>query len=87
MQASHRNNRNTAGFVIGNGSRSKDGEIETLLPQFSFEGGHVEIILIGSGTNPTPRQTSALGELLHHLEAISGHILMADPPSLPPLGA
>lgn len=74
-----------ATFVIGNGSRSKDGEIEPLRPQFSFAGGRVDIILIGSGSSPTARQTSALGELLHQLEALTGHLLIADSPSAPPL--
>jgi hypothetical protein len=87
LQDSHRHPNAKTSFVIGNGSRSKDGEIEMLFPRVAFAGGQVEIILIGSGTNPTPRQTSALGELLNHLEAMSGHLLMADTPALTPVAA
>ena len=85
IHATRHHASSAATFVIGNGSRSKDGEIEPLRPQFSFAGGRVDIILIGSGSGPTARQTSALGELLHQLEALTGHLLIADSPSAPPL--
>lgn len=67
-----------AGFVIGNGSRSGDGQIEALRPSLSMAEGLVEITLIGTGSALTPRQSAALGELLHQLEAISGHLLLPD---------
>jgi len=70
--------RTAAGIVIGNGSRSGDGEIE-LLSDFSLTEGPVEITLIGPPGRATPSQLAALAEVLVHLEALSGHPLIPAP--------
>ena len=70
-----------AHFVIGNGSRSRDGQITWITPGPSLASGFVQITLIGQSHQPTPAQTAALGELLNVLEALSGH------PLLPPAAA
>lgn len=70
--------RPSAHFVIGNGSRSGDGEIDCLSSSLSLKDGRVVITLIGRGGMPTPDQQEALGELLHHLEALSGHPLLPE---------
>lgn len=62
-----------AGFVIGNGSRSRDGQIEWLPREKTLGSGIVEITLIGPSGQSTTSQWAALGELLAHLEALSGH--------------
>jgi hypothetical protein len=77
-QAGH---RPAAAFVIGNGSRSPDGHIEASSPSLNLEAGRVEITLIGRGGDPTARQLAALGELLHHLEAVTGHLLLPESPA------
>ena len=71
----------TAAFVIGNGSRSGDGDI-AFAPN-PAAGSAVAITLIGDGRAATPRQMAALGELLHHLESRSGYPiqLAATPPA------
>jgi hypothetical protein len=71
-----------AGFVIGNGSRSRDGEIEWLFRNTTLGADAVEITLIGSHGQSTPRQWAALAELLVHLEALSGHRALFAPPAL-----
>jgi hypothetical protein len=70
-----------ARFVIGNGSRSRDGQIIWITPGQSLASGLVQITLIGQSHTPTPAQSAALGELLNVLEALSGH------PILPPAAA
>ena len=70
-------NTTPARIVIGNGSRSGDGEIELLSPNFSLKPGVVEITLIGSAGRNSPSQLAALAELLVHLEALSGHCLQS----------
>jgi len=72
----------SSGLVIGNGSRSGDGEIEWLSPAMSLNPADVEITLIGPCGRTSPSQLSALAELLVHLEAMSGHRL-----ETPPAGA
>ena len=64
-----------AGLVIGNGSRSGNGEIEWLSPSYSLSSGVVDITLIGPPGRTTSVQLAALAELLVHLEALSGHRL------------
>ncbi len=67
----------SAHFVIGNGSRSGDGEITALSAKFPPSGDVIEITLIGKdGHHPTDAQKAALGELLHHVEALTGHLLL-----------
>lgn len=73
-----------AAFVIGNGSRSGDGRIELISAHCSFADGVVDIILVGQGTGPTPRQSGALGELLNHLEALSGFAVVPQSDSAGP---
>ncbi len=68
----------TSGFVIGNGSRSGDGQIEFLAPRPSEAGDVLNITLIGWGGVPTQRQLAALGELLHQLEALSGRQILPE---------
>lgn len=77
--------RPAAAFVIGNGSRSPDGYIEASSSGLNLDAGRVEITLIGRGGEPTAHQMAALGELLHHLEAITGHLLLPEsrPPTAP----
>ncbi len=62
-----------ARFVIGNGSRSRDGQITWITPGPNLTSGLVQITLIGQSRQPTPAQSAALGELLNLLEALSGH--------------
>lgn len=61
-----------ATFVIGNGTRSKDGSLETsgTLPA----EGSVTITLIGTPDTATDKQKASLGELLNYLEARFGTI-------------
>ena len=62
-----------ATFVIGNGSRSGDGQIECLTSGTSFAGGLVDVTLIAAAGRISPRQLAAVAELLVHLEALSGY--------------
>lgn len=59
-------------FVIGNGTRSKDGSLETAggLPV----EGSVVITLIGTPDTATEKQKASLGELLNYLEARFGTV-------------
>ncbi len=79
-----------SGFVIGNGSRSGDGQIESLASSTTETGDILNITLIGQGGAPTKSQMAALGELLHQLEALSGHLILPEqalPEALPLLAA
>ncbi len=67
-----------SGFVIGNGSRSGDGQIEYVASTLTEACGVLNITLIGQGGAPTPRQMAALGELLLQLEALSGHLILPE---------
>lgn len=67
------------GFVIGNGSRSWDGQIEWLPREKTLGSGIVEITLIGPAGQSTASQWAALAELLAHLEALSGHRVVIAP--------
>ena len=77
LQQSLRERPEPAGFVIGNGSRSGDGRIE-YLPSHGTAVESLNITLIGQSGPPTPNQMAALGELLHQLEALSGHLLLPE---------
>ncbi len=68
----------TSGFVIGNGSRSGDGQIEYLASTPVEPCDVLNITLIGHGGAPTQNQIAALGELLHQWEALSGHLILPE---------
>ncbi len=70
----------TLTFVIGNGSRSGDGEIQCLPAGSAPASGLINIILIGPNGRTSPRQLAALAELLVYLEATSGHPIAPCPP-------
>ncbi len=67
-----------SGFVIGNGSRSGDGQIEFIASTPAEATDILNITLIGHGGAPTQSQMAALGELLHQLEALSGHLILPE---------
>lgn len=76
----HRSRRDAAGadFVIGNGSRSADGEIE-IGPGWDARAsgadrGPVRICVVGAVEHPTSAQRQAVGELLNYLEARFGRL-------------
>ncbi|MES2708746.1 MAG: hypothetical protein V4726_19275 [Verrucomicrobiota bacterium] len=59
-------------FVIGNGSRSKDGGLE--IPRPLQPESPVVVTLIGTPLSVTSGQKAALGELLNYLEARFGPV-------------
>ena len=78
LQRSIKAQPEASGFVIGNGSRSGDGQIESLAATRAAAGDVLNITLIGHGGSPTQNQMGALGELLQQLEALSGHLILQE---------
>lgn len=77
-------------FLIGNGSRSGDGEIEATSQPLPPAGGAVRIRLVGDARlmPPTPAQCRALTELVDYLRAKAGMIpVVAEPAPQWPLPA
>jgi len=71
-------------FVIGNGCRGKDGQIETtrhwnktLAQAGAPDATGISICLIGESQKPTPAQEAALGELITCIEARTGTTTLA----------
>ena len=66
------------------------GRLNLWPPPPAETGDILNITLIGQGGAPTQRQMAALGELLHQLEALSGHLILPEvalPEALPVLAA
>jgi hypothetical protein len=64
-------------YVIGNGRRSRDGEIEVLPRHAAGDGHGVRVCLTGRPGTATEAQKAALGELITCLEARCGTLPLA----------
>ncbi len=71
--------RRPYGIVIGNGTRSDDGEVSLT---GATQKGALRLCLVGEGTL-TAAQIEALGEVLHFLRIRSSHLAISVPRSAP----